>query len=58
VSYRLEPAGEGTRVFFEHSGFNISQPWGDQALRGAEFGWVQMLERLLGLVAGLAPERT
>lgn len=39
VSYRLEPDGDGTRVFFEHSGFDISQPWGKQALRGAEVGW-------------------
>ena len=46
VSYRLEPEGDGTRVFFEHSGFDMSQPWGEQAFREAEFGWVKMLERL------------
>lgn len=56
VSYRLEPDGDGTRVYFEHSGFDISQPWGDQALRGAEFGWAKMLERLLGVVAGPAKD--
>jgi hypothetical protein len=39
VSYRLEPDGDGTRVFFEHSGFHVSQPWGKQALRGAEVAW-------------------
>ena len=37
VSFRLEPDGDGTRVLFEHSGFDVSQPWGKQALRGAEF---------------------
>ena len=41
VIYRLEPDGDGTRVFFEHSGFDMSQPWGEQAFRGAEFGWAK-----------------
>ena len=57
VSYRLEPDGGGTRVFFEQSGFDLSQPWGDTALRGAEFGWTRMLERLAGVIAGLAARR-
>jgi uncharacterized protein YndB with AHSA1/START domain len=56
VSFRLEPDGEGTRVFFEHSGFDVSQPWGDQALRGAEFGWARMLGQLPAVVAGLAAD--
>jgi uncharacterized protein YndB with AHSA1/START domain len=54
VSYLLEPDGAGTRLVFEHSGFDMSQPWGEQAFRGAEFGWLKMLERLPGVVAGLA----
>ena len=54
VIYRLEPDGGGTRVFFEHSGFDMSQPWGEQAFRGAEFGWAKMLERLPGVVGSLA----
>ena len=54
VSFRLEPDGEGTRVLFEHSGFDVSQPWGEQALRGAEFGWAKMLKQLAVVVAGLA----
>ncbi len=57
VSFRLEPDGEGTRVLFEHSGFDVSQPWGDQALRGAEFGWAKMLKKLPAVVAGLAVGR-
>src|SRR5262249_45734235 len=44
VVYRLEPEGDGTRLFFEHSGFDVSQPWANQALQGAEFGWAKMLE--------------
>lgn len=51
VSFRLEPDGEGTRVFFEHSGFDLSQPGGTQALRGAEFGWAKMLGQLATVVA-------
>src|SRR4051812_46225601 len=27
VSFQLEPDDEGTRVLFEHSGFDASQPW-------------------------------
>ena len=54
VINRLEPDGDGTRVFFEHSGFDMSQPWGEQAFRGAEFGWAKMLERLPGVVGSLA----
>ena len=57
VSFRLEPDGEGTRVLFEHSGFDFSQPWGEQAFRGAEFGWVKMLKQLAAVVAGLAADR-
>jgi len=53
VSFRLEPDGDGTRVFFEHSGFDVSQPWAEQAFQGAEFGWTKMLKQLAGVVAGL-----
>ena len=54
VIYRLEPDGDGTRVFFEHSGFDMSQSWGERALRGAAFGWAKMVERLPGVVGSLA----
>jgi hypothetical protein len=54
VSFRLEPDGEGTRLFLEHSGFEISQTFGEQAFRGAEFGWANMLKKLPAVVAGLA----
>jgi len=57
VSFRLEPDGDGTRVLFEHSGFDLSQPRGDQALKGAEFGWAKMLGQLPAVVAGLAADR-
>lgn len=50
VSYRLEPDGDGTRVFFEHSGFDVSQPWSDDVIRGAEYGWKKMLDRSVPIV--------
>ncbi len=37
VSYRLEPDGSGTRVMFEHTGFE-QKP----AFKGAEYGWKLM----------------
>jgi uncharacterized protein YndB with AHSA1/START domain len=55
VSFRLESASEGTRLYLEHSGFEVSQPRGNQAFKGAEFGWAKMLGQLPGLVAVLAP---
>lgn len=57
VSFRLKPDGEGTRILFEHSGFDVSQPWVEQAFRGAEFGWAKMLKELVAVAAGLAAGR-
>jgi uncharacterized protein YndB with AHSA1/START domain len=56
VSFRLEPDGDcGTRLLFEHSGFDLSQPFGEQAFKGAEFGWAKMLKQLSAVVAGSRP---
>jgi uncharacterized protein YndB with AHSA1/START domain len=57
VCFRLEPDGEGTRLFLEHSGFDLEQPWGKQAFRGAELGWAKMLGQLPAVVAELAGRR-
>jgi uncharacterized protein YndB with AHSA1/START domain len=46
VSYRLESDGDGTRVFFEHSGFDDTAPWAAQAIDGARAGWTGMLAKL------------
>jgi uncharacterized protein YndB with AHSA1/START domain len=54
VSFRLEADAEGTRVFLEHSGFDISEAWSEQAFRGAEFGWAKMLGQLPAVVAAAA----
>jgi uncharacterized protein YndB with AHSA1/START domain len=53
VSYRLEPDGAGTRLIFEHSGFDFSQPWAEQAFQGSKYGWAKMLKQLTAVVAGL-----
>ncbi len=52
VSFRLETEGKGTRLHFEHSGFDLSQPHSEQAIHGARFGWAKMLEQLQVLVTG------
>ena len=57
VSFRLEPDGEGTRVLLEHSGFDLSQGWSEQAIQGAGFGWAKTLKQLSAVVAGLAAGR-
>lgn len=47
VRYRLEPDGDGTRVWFEHSGFEQ-----DGAREGAAYGWTMMHGKLEKIVAG------
>jgi uncharacterized protein YndB with AHSA1/START domain len=54
VTFRLEPEGAGTRVQLEHAGFDVTQPWGKQAVKGAEYGWANMLKKLTEVAAGLA----
>lgn len=56
VSFRLEPDGDGTRLEFEHSGFDLAHPWAEHALQGAEYGWAEMLGKLPAVVAGLATD--
>jgi uncharacterized protein YndB with AHSA1/START domain len=52
VRFRLEPDDTGTRLFFEHAGFDVAQPGGEQAFHGAEFGWAKMLKQLATVIAG------
>ena len=46
VSFRLEPEGNNTRLFFEHSGFNTTIPNAQVYISGAEYGWNMMLSKL------------
>lgn len=52
VSFKLKPVANGTRLIFEHSGFDVSQSFGKQALSGAEYGWSEMLDQLNRIVSG------
>jgi uncharacterized protein YndB with AHSA1/START domain len=55
VVFELEGAADDTRLHFEHRGFDLAQPWGESALRGAEAGWTIMLDRM-AKVATTAPD--
>lgn len=57
VSFRLEPEGDGTRLFFEHSGFDLTQPMSKQAFHGAEYGWTKMLGQLTTVLASPSANR-
>lgn len=51
VSFLLEPTDDGTRLSFEHSGFEITEGFGPQAFKGAEYGWAMMLKQLAAKLA-------
>jgi uncharacterized protein YndB with AHSA1/START domain len=46
VSFRLVETAHGTRLQFEHSGFDLDQPLGKRAFGGAKFGWEKMFDQL------------
>jgi uncharacterized protein YndB with AHSA1/START domain len=56
VSFQLEPDGDGTRLVLEHAGFDLSQPFGERAFKGASYGWTGMLEQLRVVAGSLPPE--
>jgi uncharacterized protein YndB with AHSA1/START domain len=58
VSFRLESVGEGTRLYFEHAGFDFSQPYADHAFKGAEHGWAKMLKQLVDVLVNKKPLTT
>ena len=61
VTFQLEAIREegiiGTRILFEHTGFDISVPFGQQALRGAEFGWAKMFKQLAVVIETMSNDR-
>jgi uncharacterized protein YndB with AHSA1/START domain len=46
LTFRLEPEGDGTRLFFEHAGLDPDTPAGQNALRNMGAGWPRVLARL------------
>jgi len=52
VTWRLEPEGEGTRLFLEHAGFDLESPLGRQAFEGMGRGWPGVVGRIDRALAG------
>jgi uncharacterized protein YndB with AHSA1/START domain len=52
ITWRLEPEGEGTRLFLEHAGFDLESPLGRQAFEGMGRGWPGVLGRIGRALAG------
>lgn len=50
ITWRVEAEGTGTRLFLEHSGFDLDSPLGQQAYEGMGAGWPHVLERIDGTI--------
>lgn len=46
ITWRLEPEGHGTRLFLEHSGFDLDTPGGRTAFEGMGRGWPHVVARI------------
>jgi uncharacterized protein YndB with AHSA1/START domain len=46
IAWRLEPEGEGTRLFLPHAGFDLDSPLGRQAFAGMGNGWPHVLNNV------------
>lgn len=46
ITWRLEPEGGGTRLFLEHSGFDMDFPMAKKAFEGMSRGWPGVLDRM------------
>jgi uncharacterized protein YndB with AHSA1/START domain len=46
LTWRLEPEGDGTRLWLEHRGFDLDSPLGKTAFQGMEAGWPNVLARI------------
>ena len=42
----VEPEGGGTRLFLEHSGFDMDSPMAKKAFEGMSRGWPGVLDRM------------
>jgi uncharacterized protein YndB with AHSA1/START domain len=52
ITWRLEPERAGTRLFLQHSGFDLGSRLGRQALEGMGRGWPALLRRIDRALAG------
>ncbi|WP_234332224.1 SRPBCC domain-containing protein [Streptomyces sp. NRRL S-87] len=46
ITWRLEAEGSGTRLFLEHTGFDLDSPLGKAAFEGMGDGWPKLLSRI------------
>ena len=46
LTWRLEPEGDGTRLWLKHSGFDLDSPLGKAAFEGMGAGWPGVLKRI------------
>ncbi len=46
ITWRLEAEAAGTRLYLEHSGFDLDSPLGRQAYEGMSGGWPGILQRI------------
>lgn len=46
ITWRLEPEGEGTRLFLTHEGFNLDSPMGRTAFEGMGRGWPAVIANM------------
>ena len=44
ITWRLSPEGNGTRLFLEHSGFDLDNPICKMAYQGMSAGWPKILK--------------
>jgi uncharacterized protein YndB with AHSA1/START domain len=53
ITWRLEPEGNGTRLFLEHAGFDLDSPMGKAAFDGMGRGWPGLLAGIDPVLAGM-----
>ncbi|WP_155373896.1 SRPBCC family protein [Catellatospora vulcania] len=46
ITFRLEPEGTGTRLFFEQAGLDLDSPLGRNAYENMSKGWPGLLRRI------------
>lgn len=46
ITWRLEPEGSGTRLLFEHKGFDLDSPLGRAAYEGMGRGWPGLVRKV------------
>ena len=46
ITWRLEPEGAGTRLLFEHKGFDLDSPLGRAAYEGMGRGWPGLVRKI------------